>query len=114
VDALSGEDDPPHSAAALEILELMTDLHIARGELRIAQAQHDLLTTRSCLSLARRSLELGRMDNAQAHLAQAASYLNAVRPLALDMNPARLDRINSELLVADLRSEDSPMAPTGS
>lgn len=32
-----------------------------------------------------------------------------MRPLALDVNPARLDRIKGELLVADLRTEDTQM-----
>lgn len=94
---------------AVEIRELMIDLRTARGELRIVQAQNDLLTTRRLLALARRSLELGQLEDAQTHVVHAASFLNAVSPLVLDVNPARLDRLKNEFLIADLRNEGSPI-----
>jgi predicted negative regulator of RcsB-dependent stress response len=93
-----------------EIRELMADLRIARRELRIAQARNDLLATRRLLALARQSIETEQRDEAQTQLRQAAQFLKAVSPLALDVNAAKLERVQGELLVADLRAEPNDQA----
>jgi predicted metal-dependent hydrolase len=101
-----GEENRQENARTVN--DLQDDMRTMRDELHFSQTRTDLLTTHRLLALASRALQQQNVDDAQARLSQASTFVRAVNSHYSGVDAQRLDRFKQELVAADVKQARSP------